>query len=113
MSNEEKFNHLRSFYELYTFFSNNYNVSSVNWDLFQINILLSDNANILCFKLVPGSIFEVHSNMFLVGELPADGQFWPEEKHYNKNSIVKYIRKKEKKLQIIQCPHCQTKFTDN
>lgn len=106
---DQKFNHLESFYDLFTYLKNNENIYGTKWDTFQVNVMLNDNTSIVCIKMIPDSKYVVHTALFDLSTLP-EGDFNADEIHYSRKSVTKYLRKVEKKLDIVQCPNCKTKF---
>lgn len=109
MSEDNKFNHIESFYDLVFYLRNNERIHGIKWDSFQVNLILDDNITIVCIKMIPDNKFNVITSVFDLSTIP-EGDFNPDVIHDNKKSLIKYLRKLDKKLDINQCPNCKTKF---
>jgi hypothetical protein len=108
MSDEKKYNHLESFFDLYYYIKNNMIIHSVNWDKFLINILLNDNESIVSVKMIPDSKYNAVTQLFKMDSIVED--FTPDANHSNFESIIDYIHSTELKIDIRTCPMCRTKF---
>lgn len=111
MSEEKKYNHLEAFYDLYYYLKNNESIYGIDWNRFIVNILLDDAETIISIKVIPDSVFNAQTRILTIVTVNIDNDTTlPDEVHDNQKSVIKYIRKIEKKINIVKCPTCQTKF---